>query len=85
MSELVNYPAENSNSYLQDALEPKRPDQFFTAEQQQRREQLMAQWREAQDTNAEFPAELQAELEQIILAEVRAAGQRAASLSPSVP
>ena len=61
-------------------IQQQRPDPFFTAEQQRRREQLMSQWRVAQDSNSELPAELQTELEQLVLAEVRAAGQRAASL-----
>ena len=45
-------------------VQKPRPDRFFTAAQQQRREELMRQWREAQDAGAEFPAEAQAELEQ---------------------
>jgi hypothetical protein len=71
-------PSESSATLI--VIQQQRPDAFFTAEQQQRREQLMTQWREAQDANGEFPAELQEELEQLVLAEVRAAGQRAASL-----
>ena len=61
-------------------LQQPRPDRFFSAAQQQRREALTAQWREAQDANQKFPAVLQAELEQLIHAEVRAAGLRAAAL-----
>ena len=61
-------------------VQKQRPDRFFTAAQQQRREELTRQWREAQDANREFPAASQAELEQLIHAEVRAAGQRAAAL-----
>jgi hypothetical protein len=61
-------------------VQKQRPDRFFTAEQQQRREELMTQWRVARDANQEISAEAQAELEQLVLAEVRAAGQRAAAL-----
>ena len=50
----------------------QRPDRFFTTEQQQRRE--------AQDTDQEFPAEAQTELEQRVMTEVRAAEKRAAAL-----
>ncbi len=60
-------------------MQKQRPDRFFTAEQQ-RREELRTQWREAQDANQEVPAELQAEIERLVHAEVRAAGQRAAAL-----
>lgn len=58
----------------------QRPDRFFTTEQQQRREELTRQWREAQDTYQEFPAEAQTELEQRVMTEVRAAGKRAVAL-----
>lgn len=61
-------------------VQKQRPDRFFTAAQQQRREELMAQWRAARDAGRELPAEAQAELERLVLAEVRAAGQRAAAL-----
>ena len=58
----------------------QRPDRFFTTEHQQRREELTRQWREAQDTDQEFPAEAQTELEQRVMTEVRAAEKRAAAL-----
>lgn len=61
-------------------VQRRRPDRFFTAAQQQRREELTAQWRAAQDADRELPAEAQAELERLVQAEVRAAGQRAAAL-----
>lgn len=61
-------------------VQQQRPDRFFTAEQRQRREELTARWRAARDANKEFPAEAQAELEELVLAEVQAAGQRAAAL-----
>jgi hypothetical protein len=56
------------------------PDRFFTAEQRQRLEQLMARWRSARDLGQSLGADEQAELEDLIDAEVRAATARAASL-----
>ncbi len=61
-------------------VQQQRPDRFFSARQQQRREELTAQWRTAQDAGSNLPPAIQAELEQLVLAEVRAAGQRAADL-----
>ncbi len=72
--------ADDDNAATLVIVQKRRPDRFFTAEQQQRREELTAQWRAARDANRELSAETQAELEQLILAEVRAAGQRAAAL-----
>jgi len=54
-----------------------RPDQFFTARQQQRLAQLMERWRAARDLGAPFPASEQEELDSLVDAEVAAAGQRA--------
>ena len=71
---------DDNNAATLIVVQQQRPDRFFTAEQQQRREELTAQWRAAQDADQEFPVEAQTELEQLVLAEVRAAGKRAASL-----
>ena len=76
---------DDDNSATLIIVQKQRPDRFFTAEQQERREQLMTQWREACDANLELPAEAQAELEQLVMTEVQAAGQRAAALLHSVP
>jgi len=75
----------DDNSATLIIVQQQRPDRFFTAEQQQRREQLMADWRAARDVNQDIPAEAQAELEALVRAEVRAAGQRAAALLQHVP
>ena len=57
------------------------PDQFFNAGQRQRLQALMARWRTARDTNAEpLSAAEQAELADLVDAEVRAATLRAAAL-----
>jgi hypothetical protein len=57
-----------------------RPDRFFTAQQQQRLEELMARWRSARDTQSGLTGTEQAELEALVEAELEAATQRAASL-----
>lgn len=61
-----------------------RPDQFFTAAQQQRLDQLMARWRTVRDQGRLLPAHEQAELEALIEAELHAATQRAAALADEV-
>ncbi|HKQ06896.1 MAG TPA: hypothetical protein VJ464_17315 [Blastocatellia bacterium] len=55
------------------------PDAFFTAAQQHRLSELMARWREARDESRQLQPEEQAELEQLINAEVQAATRRAES------
>jgi hypothetical protein len=62
-------------------VQSQQPDEFFTAEQQQRVGRLMARWRAAREAGASLiPAE-QAELDALVDAEVQAAGKRAAALS----
>jgi hypothetical protein len=56
------------------------PDRFFTAEQRQRLEQLMAAWRVARDGGKALSSGEQAELEDLVAAEVRAATERAAAV-----
>jgi hypothetical protein len=56
------------------------PDRFFTAEQRQRMEELMARWRSARDAGQSLGGAEQAELENLIDAEVRAATERASAL-----
>ncbi len=57
-----------------------RPDHFFTAQQQQRLEELFARWRGFRDRGIPLPAEEQAELDSLVEAEVRATAERARSL-----
>ena len=71
---------EDDNAATLIVVQKQRPDRFFSAEQRRRREELTAQWRAAQDAGLEPPAEVQAELERLVSAEIRAAGQRAAAL-----
>jgi hypothetical protein len=62
-------------------IQHMRPDRYFTAEQQQRLEELMVRWRAARDSQAALPTEEQAELEALIAAELQAATKRAADLA----
>ncbi|MCU0493414.1 MAG: hypothetical protein MUD01_17645 [Chloroflexaceae bacterium] len=61
-----------------------RPDQFFTAAQQQRLEELMTKWHSAQDNGVAFSAQEQAELEALIETELEATTRRAAALADDV-
>lgn len=56
------------------------PDRLFTAPQGERLKDLMARWRAARDEGATLGAAEQAELDQLIEMEVRAATERAATL-----
>lgn len=58
-----------------------RPDRFFTAQQQQRLQELMTCWRKARDAGMKLPEDAQAELTALVETEVRAAGQRTAALA----
>lgn len=59
-----------------------RPDPFFSAEQQERLLELMNLWRAARDQEQELPPPQQAELDQLVEAELRAAAARTAALLP---
>src|SRR5258706_16155784 len=56
-----------------------QPDEFFTAEQQRRLEELMQCWRAARDTGKLLSPPEQTELNALVDAEVVASGQRAAA------
>lgn len=60
-------------------VQNQRPDQFFSAQQQQRLSQLMEQWRAARDAGTSLSATEQAELDELVDAEVEASGKRAAA------
>jgi hypothetical protein len=62
-------------------VQHRRPDRFFTAEQQQRLQELMTRWRAARDSQTHLPADEQAELQALVEAELRAAMARAAALA----
>lgn len=57
-----------------------RPDRFFTAQQRERLDELMARWRGARDRGTSLSTGEQSELDTLIEAEVRAASQRAAAM-----
>lgn len=57
-----------------------RPDTFFSADQQERLSELMRLWREARDRGQELLPEQQAQLDDLVEAELRAATARTAAL-----
>lgn len=57
-----------------------RPDLFFSVEQQERLSELMDLWRLARDRGRELSPEQQAELDGLVVIELRAATARAAAL-----
>ena len=61
-------------------VQHQHPDQFFTAAQRQRLQQLMAEWRTARDAGAALPASDAAELQALIDAELEATALRTAAL-----
>src|SRR5438046_415072 len=56
-----------------------KPDQFFTAQQQGRLEDLMKRWRIVRDSGGVFSTSEQAELNALVEAEIQASGERAAA------
>jgi hypothetical protein len=61
-------------------VQQMRPDQYFTDEQQQRLQHLMARWRVARDSGSSLSPVEQAELEALVEAELRAVAERSAAL-----
>jgi hypothetical protein len=61
-------------------VQHQRPDQFFTAEQQARLNDLMIRWRAARDGGVAFPAAQQTELDALVEAEMRGATERTAAM-----
>ncbi|MEH2370041.1 hypothetical protein [Nostoc sp.] len=57
-----------------------RPDAFFSAQQQERLSELMRLWRSARDRGQELLPEQQAQLDDLVEAELRAATARTAAL-----
>ena len=60
------------------------PDQFFTAEQQQRLTELMSRWRSARDLGKTLAPEEQAELEGLVEAQLEGSAQRAEEMLRSL-
>lgn len=67
-------PRESSGTIV--ILQTWQPDSFFRSDQQVRLAELMTQWRVARDRSQEFPCDLQAELDALTAAELKAAQQR---------
>ena len=65
-------------------VQSQQPDEFFTAQQQERLRGLMARWRAAREAGASLTPAEQAELDALVDEEVRAAGKRAAALSAAL-
>jgi hypothetical protein len=61
-------------------LQNFHPDQFFGVEQLSRLSELMDMWRIAQNEGRSLPKEMQAELDNLVEAELKAATNRSASL-----
>jgi hypothetical protein len=61
-------------------LQNHQPDQFFTAQQQQRLTELMSLWRTARDVGGSFPSDLQLELDDLIEAELNATAARSQAI-----
>lgn len=61
-------------------VQNQRPDRFFSAVQQKRLGELMKKWRLARDQGFQFSAEEQSELDDLVKAELKGSGERAASL-----
>ena len=61
-------------------VQKMRPDRFFTAEQQARLGELMDRWRSARDSQSSLPPDDQAELEDLVQAELDATAKRAESM-----
>ena len=55
------------------------PDRYFNAAQLQRLAELMGRWRIARDRGDSLPPHEQAELQALVEAELRAAGERVAA------
>src|SRR5882724_2207691 len=70
-------PPEESGTLV--VVQNHKADQFFTAQQQERLEQLMCRWRTARDTGQSLSSSEQAELNALVDAEVQASGERAAA------
>jgi hypothetical protein len=72
-------PADDTGTLV--VVQHLRPDRFFSATHQRRLEDLMTRWRAARDAGGTLPDADQDELNALIEAELRAAGERASALA----
>ena len=70
-------PADQTGTLV--VVQNHRPDQFFNAQQQQRLDELMRQWRAARAAGKSLAPSEQDELRTLVDAEVKASGERAAA------
>jgi hypothetical protein len=61
-------------------IQSLKPDRFFNAVQQQRLAELTKRWRTARDSGSTLEEDEQSELEKLVEAETRAAGERIAAV-----
>ncbi len=61
-------------------VQHQKPDAFFSEVQQRRLAELMTLWRAARDTGSSLSSEDQAELDQLVEAELEASSKRAAAM-----
>jgi hypothetical protein len=74
----VQIGSQEINGFL--LLPSYQPDQFFTAQQQQRLTELMSIWRTARDSGDTLPPEQQSELDDLIEAELDATTERSKAI-----
>ena len=75
-------PAEEAGTLV--IVQSQQPDEFFTAQQQERLRGLIARWRAAREAGCLLPPAELAELEALVDAEVQATGRRASALSDAL-
>ncbi len=61
-------------------IQRMKPDRFFNEQQQKRLAELMQRWRLARDQGKSLASDEQAELDQLIQAEVKASAERVAAM-----
>ncbi len=71
-------PADESGTLV--IVQSHKPDEFFTGQQQRRLGELMDRWRAARNESRPLPQAEQQELDALVEAEARAAGERAAAI-----
>jgi hypothetical protein len=70
-------PADNGGTLV--VVQNHQPDRFFSSQEQQRLEEQMRRWRVARDTGQALPPAEESELKDLVDAEARASGKRAAA------
>jgi glucuronate isomerase len=73
---------ESSSTML--IIQSFRPDPFLSAQQQQKLAELMSLWQTAQSQGQELPQSQQAELDNLVEAELKAATARSAALAQQI-